>query len=58
MTRGAFIVLYRRFKRNQGFTIVEPLIVIVVITILAAITLVAYNSISGAAIESSMKSDL
>lgn len=34
-------------KRTQGFTIVELLIVIVVIAILAAITIVAYNGITG-----------
>ncbi len=33
-------------KRNTGFTLVELLIVIVVIAILAAITVVAYNGIS------------
>lgn len=32
-------------KRKRGFTIVELLIVIVVIAILAAITIVAYNGI-------------
>lgn len=43
---------------KKGFTIVELLIVIVVIAILAAITLVAYNTVTKRAIESSMKSDL
>jgi len=41
-----------------GFTIVELLVVIVVIGILAAITLVAYNGISQRAITSSLQSDL
>jgi prepilin-type N-terminal cleavage/methylation domain-containing protein len=36
-------------KRERGFTIVELLIVIVVIGILAAITIVAYNGISARA---------
>lgn len=45
-------------KSNQkGFTIVELLIVIVVIGILAAITLVAYNGIQNRAKASQYKSD-
>jgi len=45
-------------KQKSGFTIVELLIVIVVIGILAAITLVAYNGISKRATIASMRSDL
>lgn len=41
-----------------GFTIVELLIVIVVIGILAAITIVAYNGIQSRARETSLRSDL
>lgn len=45
--------------RNQsGFTIVELLIVIVVIGILAAITIVAYNGVQGKANDVAVKSDL
>ena len=45
-------------KKNSGFTIVELLIVIVVIGILAALTIVAYNGIQGRAIAASLQSDL
>lgn len=41
---------------NQGFTIVELLIVVVVIAILAAITIVSYNGITNRANASSSKS--
>lgn len=45
-------------SRQVGFTIVELLIVIVVIGILAAITIVAYNGVQSRAREASLKSDL
>lgn len=44
--------------KAKGFTIVELLIVIVVIGILAAITIVAYNGISARATVASMSADL
>lgn len=44
--------------RQQGFTIVELLIVIVVIAILAAITVVAYNGIQNRANDTAVQSDL
>jgi prepilin-type N-terminal cleavage/methylation domain-containing protein len=45
-------------KRQAGFTIVELLIVVVVIAILAAITIVAYNGITKKALISKLNSDL
>ncbi len=45
-------------RRTNGFTIVELLIVVVVIAILAAITVMAYNGITNRATETTMKSDL
>jgi len=48
-----------QLKNNtSGFTIVELLIVIVVIAILAAITIVAYNGIQNRAKRSALQSDL
>lgn len=44
--------------RREGFTIVELLIVVVVIAILAAITIVAYNGIQNRAKLSALQSDL
>lgn len=48
----------RQGRVRAGFTIVELLIVVVVIAILAAITLVAYNGITANARESALKADL
>lgn len=45
-------------KTTSGFTIVELLIVIVVIGILAAITIVAYNGIQARAQNTSVQNDL
>jgi len=45
-------------RKYQGFTIVELLIAIVVIAILAAITIVAYNGIQQRATVASLNSDL
>lgn len=45
-------------KRQKGFTIVELLIVIVIIGILAAITIVAYNGIQQRARDSARTSDI
>jgi len=44
--------------RNKGFTIVELLIVIVVIAILAAISIVAYNGVQSRSRDSVRKQDL
>lgn len=44
--------------KDSGFTIVELLIVVVVIGVLAAIVIVAYNGITNSAKESAIKTDL
>lgn len=45
-------------RRNPGFTIVELLIVIVVMGVLAAITIVAYNGIQNRANDTAVQNDL
>lgn len=47
-----------RKQHQSGFTIVELLIVIVVIGILAAITIVAYNGVTRTAAQATLQSDL
>lgn len=49
MISGKRNAQYLNRERHQGFTIVELLIVVVVIAVLAAISLVAYNGITGQA---------
>jgi len=49
---------YRSRQRKSGFTIVELIIVIVVIGILAAISIIAYNNVQKNAADKAIKSDL
>ena len=49
---------FRSVGKQRGFTIVELLIVIVVIAILAAISIVAYNGIQDRANDSTVQNDL
>ena len=49
---------YKHSNRPAGFTIVELLIVVIVIAILAAITIVAFNGIQTRAEESKLQADL
>lgn len=50
--------MWAKNKKHSGFTIVELLIVIVVIGILAAITIIAYNGIQTKARDTQRKTDL
>lgn len=47
----------KSFQQERGFTIVELLVVIVVIGVLAAVVIVAYNGVTNSAKNSAYKSD-
>ncbi len=51
-------MIFQLRKKQDGFTIVELLIVIVVIAILAAVTIVAFNGISERARQSAMQANI
>jgi len=55
---NAILFIMIKIHKHLGFTIVELLIVIVVIGILAAITIVAYNGVQARAGEATLKADL
>jgi prepilin-type N-terminal cleavage/methylation domain-containing protein len=52
------ILMFRVGRNHSGFTIVELLIVIVIVAILAAITVVAYNGVQSRARDSKRAQDL
>ena len=58
LTSCVVVMEYKKLSAPKGFTIVELLIVVVVIAILAAITIVAYNGIREKAQISSVQSQL
>lgn len=52
------LYMWAKHKHQSGFTIVELLVAIVVIGILAAITVVSYNSIQNRGYDTSVQNDL